>query len=63
MAAHIEHVIFAEDALINGFLRELPSLQETDFAGKTGMSEMQPLEDDWSAWARRVLRRWPPCRL
>jgi hypothetical protein len=26
IAAHIGHVIFAEDAFINGFLRELPSL-------------------------------------
>lgn len=61
IGATYAHVVLSEDATINGlFLGKAPFFASS-WAGKTGVSELQPMPDlkspgfpDWSRWSRRV---------
>lgn len=62
IGAQYGHVVSAEDFLVSMATGQQP-LMMADFAGKTGLSEMQPI-GDWAAWSRQVrvdinaLREW-----
>jgi hypothetical protein len=60
VAALYAHVVFAEDYIVQGMLRQAAPLAATTWAGKTGFSEPmpQPGGDGWAdghdAWARAL---------
>jgi DinB superfamily len=53
-ANYLHHVI-GEDAVVNMILTDGAALMMSRFEGKTGMSELMPLDAaDWSGWAHAV---------
>ena len=54
IAAEYAHVIAAEDALVNGVLQQSPPLATTEWAGRTGLSELPPMSSSWATWAGQV---------
>lgn len=54
LGANYAHVIVAEDGLISMLLKGTPPLMASDWADKTGMSEMPPQAPPWNDWASRV---------
>jgi hypothetical protein len=68
VAANYAHLIFSEDAIVNGLFRGERPLFAAEWAGRTGFSEPMPspaLEDfgqQHEAWARRVTADLPAVR-
>lgn len=59
LAALYAHVIFSEDAIVQGMIRQTKPLFESSWKNKTGASQvMPPMDENWSAanekWARSV---------
>lgn len=56
LAASYAHTVLGEDMFINGKVRGQAPLAATNWAAKTGLSEMPPPPDQgaWGDWARRV---------
>jgi hypothetical protein len=61
IGATYAHVILSEDATINGLFQGKAPFFASSWAGKTGVSELQPMPapgsigfPDWSGWSRRV---------
>ena len=54
IGANYAHILFAEDAFINGTLKGGAPLLFSTWADRTGLSEPQPMQWDWDAWAARV---------
>src|SRR5437016_5110261 len=54
IGANYAHILFAEDAFINGTLKSGAPLLFSTWADRTGLSEPQPMQWDWDAWAARV---------
>jgi hypothetical protein len=59
VAASYAHVVLSEDMLVNGLFSGQTSMFATDWAGKTGASELMPMPGaDWDttygAWTRNV---------
>ncbi|MSQ10446.1 MAG: DinB family protein [Dehalococcoidia bacterium] len=49
------HIVMAEDSLVNGMVRGLGTLFEGAWGGKTGASELRPMDSSaYDGWARRV---------
>ncbi len=57
------HVVSSEDVMISGLLQGKQPLAATTFAGKTGMSEMHPVDDaEIPGWFKRVQVDLPALR-
>ncbi len=61
LVANYAHVVVGEDATVNGMLKGDVPLFASEWAGKTGISELPPGPDpnapgfpDWSGWSHRV---------
>src|SRR6266550_5913764 len=58
IGASYAHVAVLEDRTINGIILHRRPLYETTWSGRTGMSELMPLQgkdwDDYTAWTRRL---------
>jgi hypothetical protein len=56
IAGTYAHVVFSEDLFIHGFLEKTKPLMETTFKGKTGASEMHPMEWEvaYPKWLKEV---------
>ncbi|MBI5285493.1 MAG: DinB family protein [Chloroflexi bacterium] len=54
IAATYAHVVTGEDGFVNGLLRGAAPLFASEWAGRTGLSEMPPEGPDWAAWGGRV---------
>ena len=52
IGAQLGHVVTTEDFLMSA-VRSQPPLMATEYAGKTGLSELPP-PGDWSMWAHSV---------
>jgi hypothetical protein len=59
LGATYAHLVFSEDAIMQGMIQQKHTLYETTWKGKTGVSETMPaMDENWSAnnekWARSV---------
>jgi hypothetical protein len=58
LGATYAHVVWSEDMVVQGMLRQLPPLFASTWAGRTGLSEPMPAPGpqwaDYAAWTRRV---------
>lgn len=54
LGANYAHVIISEDGLISMLLKGTPPLMASEWAGKTGLSEMPSQAPPWNEWAGRV---------
>lgn len=56
IAGTYAHLLFSEDFFIHGLLQQKPPLFETEWKGKTGISENQPTEWEvaYPKWLREV---------
>jgi hypothetical protein len=48
------HLVIGEDGFVNGLLGGAAPLFASEWAGRTGLSELPPQDADWSDWATRV---------
>lgn len=69
VAANYAHVVFSEDAIINGMFRQAAPLFVSSWAGRTGFSAPMPdptAGANWpethNAWARTVTADFPKAR-
>ncbi len=54
IGATYAHLATGEDGFVNGLIRGGVPLFASDWAGKTGISEMPPQDGDWQDWGKRV---------
>jgi hypothetical protein len=61
VGATYAHIVLSEDGTMNGMFKGGAPLFASSWAGKTGVSQMQPMPNpkapgfpDWSGWGRRV---------
>jgi hypothetical protein len=59
LGATYAHLVFSEDAIVQGMMQSKPPLFETDWKGKTGASQpMPPMDEEWSQanekWSKTV---------
>jgi DinB superfamily len=54
IAATYGHLVTGEDGFVNGLCRGAMPLFASEWAGRTGLSEMPPPGFDWTAWGRGV---------
>ncbi len=69
IGAQYAHVVFGQDGVISGLIKQEAPLFATAWAGKTGASEPPPGPDpkapgfpDWSGWSRKVQLDLPALR-
>lgn len=54
IASTYAHLVVGEDGFVNGLLRGAMPLFASEWAGRTGLSEMPPEGPDWAAWGHAV---------
>ena len=54
IAALYAHTVLGEDGMLNRLIRKGTPLYTSNWAGKTGLSELPPERSAWSDWARRL---------